>query len=69
MKISQQWLPADDAIALVVMAHGAGADMSHTFMQNMAALLNQQGLSVLLFNFPIWIGEQSKEKISTRSNA
>ncbi|WDE06900.1 alpha/beta hydrolase [Thalassomonas viridans] len=38
--------------ALVILAHGAGADMDHGFMANMAALLNSCRLNVLRFNFP-----------------
>lgn len=41
----------DDAIALLVFAHGAGADKSSDFMQTMAELLNAQKINVLRFNF------------------
>ncbi|RHW75439.1 hypothetical protein D1094_13690 [Colwellia sp. RSH04] len=39
-------------IAHVVLAHGAGADMNHEFMESMAIALNKQNISVLRFNFP-----------------
>ncbi|QBG37582.1 alpha/beta family hydrolase [Litorilituus sediminis] len=42
----------DDAIAQLVLAHGAGANMHHEFLEKMTELLNQQGLNVIRFNFP-----------------
>jgi uncharacterized protein len=44
-------LPAN-AFALYVMAHGAGADMRHRFLQSMADELAQLGVATLRFNFP-----------------
>jgi len=41
----------DNAKALVVFAHGAGADKSHEFMEIVSKGLNQQQISVLRFNF------------------
>jgi predicted alpha/beta-hydrolase family hydrolase len=38
--------------ALLVFAHGAGADMNHAFMQNFTEQLNAEHVSVLRFNFP-----------------
>jgi len=40
------------AFALYVMAHGAGADMRHVFMQAMADALEAVGVATLRFNFP-----------------
>ena len=37
--------------AFVIFAHGAGADKSHEFMDNVANLLNAQDINVLRFNF------------------
>ena len=37
---------------LVVLAHGAGANMAHDFMVQMAERLAGQGLGVIRFNFP-----------------
>ena len=42
----------DDAIAQVIFAHGAGANMHHEFLEKMTELLNQQKLNVVRFNFP-----------------
>jgi len=41
-----------DAFALFVLAHGAGADMRHRFLQAMAEELAALGVATLRFNFP-----------------
>ncbi|PKH86805.1 alpha/beta family hydrolase [Colwellia sp. Bg11-28] len=41
-----------NAKALVIFAHGAGANMSHEFMNETSRLLNHLGINVLRFNFP-----------------
>ena len=43
---------ADDPQALVIFAHGAGADMNHEYLEKMTTLMNEQHISVLRFNFP-----------------
>lgn len=40
-----------DAIALVIFAHGAGADKSSDFMNEISELLNKDKINVLRFNF------------------
>lgn len=42
----------DNAKALVIFAHGAGADMEHEYITELTRLLNKQQLNVLRFNFP-----------------
>ena len=42
----------EKASALYVMAHGAGADMRHRFLQSMADELENTGIATLRFNFP-----------------
>lgn len=41
----------EHATALVVFAHGAGADKSSEFMEQVAQLLNQASINVIRFNF------------------
>jgi predicted alpha/beta-hydrolase family hydrolase len=41
-----------DSSALLVLAHGAGASMSHPFMETMATLLANHAVATLRFNFP-----------------
>lgn len=43
---------AVDPFALLVLAHGAGADMRHRFMAEVTAALCERGLSVLRYQFP-----------------
>lgn len=42
----------DTASACYVLAHGAGADMRHSFMDHVAAGLSDRGIATLRFNFP-----------------
>ena len=42
----------ENPIAQVIFAHGAGADMHHEFMEQIAALFNKVNINVLRFNFP-----------------
>jgi len=46
---------AKKPIALFVLAHGAGADMSHEFMADFSSRLVAENISVLRFNFPYMI--------------
>jgi predicted alpha/beta-hydrolase family hydrolase len=46
------WQCPTDAIAAVVLAHGAGAGMSHANMQAVADAFERRGLATLRFNFP-----------------
>lgn len=39
-------------IAQIIFAHGAGADMSHEFMEQTTTLFNKANINVLRFNFP-----------------
>lgn len=45
-------MPADAPAAASVLAHGAGAGMTHPFMTGAAEGLCERGVSVLRFNFP-----------------
>ena len=42
----------DDAFALLLFAHGAGAGMKHPFMQGMAVRLAARGVATLRYHFP-----------------
>lgn len=43
---------AEQAKALFIFAHGAGADMNHEFMTQVSHLLVNKNISILRFNFP-----------------
>ena len=49
---------AVDAKAVLVLAHGAGADMEHSYLTHFTQLLNQQHITVLRFNFPYMVKRQ-----------
>ncbi len=51
-RVSTLWTEASPPMAVAVLAHGAGAGMSHPFMTGLAEGLTAGGLSVLRFNFP-----------------
>jgi predicted alpha/beta-hydrolase family hydrolase len=51
-EVSARLLLPRDARALVVLAHGAGADMNHPFMEGIAARLARRGLATFRFQFP-----------------
>ena len=40
---------------LFIFAHGAGADMTHDFMQSVASQLAGHGVQVIRFNFPYMV--------------
>jgi len=46
------WQCPPDAIAAIVLAHGAGAGMTHRSMQAIADAFERRGLATLRFNFP-----------------
>jgi predicted alpha/beta-hydrolase family hydrolase len=46
------WQCPADAVAALVLAHGAGADMMHASMQAIADALQRQAIATLRFNFP-----------------
>ena len=46
------WQCPKDAVAALVLAHGAGAGMTHASMQSIATAFEQRGIATLRFNFP-----------------
>jgi predicted alpha/beta-hydrolase family hydrolase len=46
------WQCPDDAVAALVLAHGAGAGMRHASMEAIAAAFGQRGIATLRFDFP-----------------
>ncbi len=56
---------ADDAVALLVLGHGAGADMRHGSMASIATELARRGIAVFRFNFPFM--ESAKRPVDSRA--
>jgi len=50
----------DHARACYVLAHGAGADMRHSFMEKVAEGLASRGIATLRFNFPYMETKQGR---------
>jgi predicted alpha/beta-hydrolase family hydrolase len=50
--VSALLLRRDDARALLVLAHGAGAGMQHKFMEEISQKLASQGVATLRYQFP-----------------
>jgi predicted alpha/beta-hydrolase family hydrolase len=46
------WQCPDDAVAALVLAHGAGAGMRHASMEAIAAAFGARGIATLRFDFP-----------------
>lgn len=49
--VSGMMVGAPDAAALLVLGHGAGAPMTHPFMEALATALAAEGISTLRYNF------------------
>jgi uncharacterized protein len=54
------WQCPPDAVAAVVLAHGAGAGMEHRSMQAIADAFGRRGIATLRFNFPFIEEGQSR---------
>lgn len=52
LELSALWDPAENAKAVVVLAHGSGAGKDHEFMAGFALAMANLDASVLRFNFP-----------------
>jgi predicted alpha/beta-hydrolase family hydrolase len=50
--VHEIWQCPDDAVAALVLAHGAGAGMQHRNMQALADAFAAQGIATLRFDFP-----------------
>jgi uncharacterized protein len=50
--VSAAWAPASDALAALVVAHGAGSGMDHPFIVGFTRAVNGLGVATLRFNFP-----------------
>jgi uncharacterized protein len=46
------WHAPDAAVAALVLAHGAGAGMTHKHMQSITEAFGKRGIATLRFNFP-----------------
>jgi predicted alpha/beta-hydrolase family hydrolase len=54
------WQCPDDAVAALVLAHGAGAGMRHRHMQAIADAFGRQGIATLRFDFPFIVAGRNR---------
>jgi predicted alpha/beta-hydrolase family hydrolase len=54
------WQCPDDAVAVLVLAHGAGAGMRHASMQAIADAFERRGIATLRFDFPYMAAGRSR---------
>lgn len=59
--LSAIYSPVAGASALLVLAHGAGANLEHDHMSALSLALNNVGISTLRFNFPFM--EEGKRRV------
>ena len=57
-EVSALFLRPNNARLLLVLAHGAGAGMSHPFMENLAGELAAEGIATLRYQFPYMQGRR-----------
>ena len=51
-KVSAALFVPENAMVLLILAHGAGANMRHVFLEMLSDELAKQGIGTLRFNFP-----------------
>lgn len=51
-KVSAIYITPEKPVCIMTLAHGAGANMEHAFMESLAAALAAEGIATLRFNFP-----------------
>jgi predicted alpha/beta-hydrolase family hydrolase len=51
-KVSAECIIPDKATCIITLAHGAGADMHHSFMKTLSAALAEKNIATMRFNFP-----------------
>lgn len=61
--VSAEYIVPDGAIALLTLAHGAGAGMDHPFMVTLAKSLAELKIGTLRFNFPFMENKKRRADI------
>jgi uncharacterized protein len=51
-EVDSTWIAAKDAVATLVVAHGAGAGMDHPFLAGFCRAMGEAGAATVRFNFP-----------------
>jgi uncharacterized protein len=61
--VSAETVIPEKMMALLVLAHGAGADMNHKFMKLLAKSLAEVGIGTLRFNFPFMENKKGRPDV------
>lgn len=61
--VSAELIEADSSIAVLTLAHGAGAGMNHPFMVSLTSELALQSISTLRFNFPFMENKKGRPDV------
>ena len=61
--VSAETVIPDKINSLLVLAHGAGADMNHKFMKQLAKSLAEHGIGTLRFNFPFMENKKGRPDV------
>src|SRR3954467_11015974 len=67
--VSALWLRPRDALACFVFAHGAGAGMSHPFLEAVATGLSERNIATLRYQFPYMEQRQGRPDAPARAHA
>lgn len=51
-EVGSTWIAPKDAVATLVVAHGAGAGMDHPFLAGFCRAMGEAGVATVRFNFP-----------------
>jgi hypothetical protein len=58
--VTGEYIVPESAGAMMTLAHGAGANMQHSFMVELAGALAGAGIGTLRFNFPFMEGKRGR---------
>src|SRR4249920_30230 len=61
--VSAEYILPENCNCIMVLAHGAGAGMNHSFMVSLSNALAEKGIATLRFNFPFM--EKKKPRADT----
>ena len=58
--VSAEYMMPENCTCIMVLAHGAGAGMNHSFMVSLSNALSETGIATLRFNFPFMENKKAR---------
>ena len=58
--VSAEYMMPENCTCIMVLAHGAGAGMNHSFMVSLSNSLSETGIATLRFNFPFMENKKAR---------